>query len=538
MFCYILIKNNFLLKEVLSFIGFILFIIFLFLIKKYYLKLFEIVIILSFSFMGILFVEVIKANMKENLFSHYSLTMMLPFQLFLNMILLSRASWIYSWIIYIVNILYLMIRVFDFNDSSIQQILMVSILTIINFGFIAHKQEKTYRAYFKLFIDSNEKLKHFKEVLQSFLPSPLLIVNYKENRMEFHNKRAKKIFLKFSNLQKVSFKRKKNLKRNSLYEEKEEDIKSLQNFESILDKHFIRIQENSHILADSKLPLSTVLRNFFENKNKGLEINDNNDEVLSINISIPIDGNDSNTSLNDEFAFSKLKYFEMKATKILWEKNTCLLLVLQDQTKAKRLAELVEIDKYKDQMLASVSHDLRTPLNGMIGMITTVFSTITDKKSKKCLLIAIRSANLLNFLINDILDFSQIIAKKLRLNNEKIKISVLISEIFDLFKIQAKKKRLAFNYEIKSDNRDYIYSDPTRIKQILLNLVGNALKFTMNGFISLEVQNLGETRDSCVFKFSVKDSGIGILEEDQKKLFILFGRLNQKDNDINKTELV
>ena len=142
------------------------------------------------------------------------------------------------------------------------------------------------------------------------------------------------------------------------------------------------------------------------------------------------------------------------------------------------------VGDYKDKLLATVSHDLRTPLNGMIGMLEIASESLNDRPSeKKLLLTSMKSANLLLYMINDILDFSQISSGKLRLNFERLNILDLVKDISKLIKFQAKRKALEFKIvnKIPSGMSLVCNADGNRVKQVLLNLLGNALKFTTKG---------------------------------------------------------
>ena len=179
-------------------------------------------------------------------------------------------------------------------------------------------------------------------------------------------------------------------------------------------------------------------------------------------------------------------------------------------------------------MLASISHDLRTPLHGVVGMMNSVQPFIMEKEAKKNLRIGMRCANLLNFLICDILDFSQMEFKKLKLNFENFNLAEMANEILHLVKIQAKKKQLTLKTVLDLSNYDhYICSDPTRIKQILLNLLNNAIKFTNEGCITLKIESLQDDN----LKFSVIDTGIGIKSDEIKNIF----KFNQNTQELQKT---
>lgn len=231
----------------------------------------------------------------------------------------------------------------------------------------------------------------------------------------------------------------------------------------------------------------------------------------------------------------------MKLSKIQWNDHGSLLVIISDITNAKKLIELQNRDHYKDRLLASISHDLRTPLNGVIGMINTTITQISDERSKELLNIALKSAHLLEFLIKDILDFSQFTYKKLRLNVDCFSLDELLTEVMSLMKFQAQNREISLQCCNRIKKNLFGNSDPNRIKQILINLLGNAIKFTKQGFVKLSVDFADEQDEisineekNLLLKFTVEDSGIGIKPEDQCHLFKLFGKLEQEDPEINK----
>ena len=169
---------------------------------------------------------------------------------------------------------------------------------------------------------------------------------------------------------------------------------------------------------------------------------------------------------------TKIKYYELKGAKIRWNQKDCLLMLLSDITKSKKIIELKTLDKHKNELLASVSHDLRTPLNGVIGMINATIGEVEDDKLKDFLKVALRSANLLDFLIKDILDFSQMSYKQLRLNIEEFDIKGVIQEVFSLMKFQARARPINLELDLDIPERLSCKSDPNRLKQILINLIG------------------------------------------------------------------
>jgi signal transduction histidine kinase len=185
----------------------------------------------------------------------------------------------------------------------------------------------------------------------------------------------------------------------------------------------------------------------------------------------------------------KKAYFLMRGFPIEWEMKNSVLIILENITVYK------ELDDYKDKLLATVSHDLRTPLNGSLAMMELAIEAETKEKAKKYIKLAIKSSKGLLMLVNDLLDFSQFINGKLRLVFENINLRSLVKDVIKLIKFQAERKKLEFILEYNVDHSTSISTDPNRLKQILFNLLGNALKFTQQGHIKLtisQVEEIGE----------------------------------------------
>jgi CheY-like chemotaxis protein/nitrogen-specific signal transduction histidine kinase len=174
-------------------------------------------------------------------------------------------------------------------------------------------------------------------------------------------------------------------------------------------------------------------------------------------------------------------------------------------------------DKHKSQFLANMSHEIRTPLTAIIGFS----ETLIDEKEKTgdwktYLRSIIRNGRHLHELINDILDMSKIEANQLSMEDIEVSPSLLLFEIDSLMNERAKAKDLHFEVIIDFPIPEFITSDPTRLKQILINLCSNAIKFTANGRVTLRASY---KKDSNQFIFNVEDSGIGMSSEQIKELF-------------------
>ncbi|MDX5419203.1 MAG: PAS domain S-box protein [Hymenobacteraceae bacterium] len=199
--------------------------------------------------------------------------------------------------------------------------------------------------------------------------------------------------------------------------------------------------------------------------------------------------------------------------------------------KAKEEAE--NLLKVKTQFLANMSHELRTPMNGIIGMIDLLSQITTDHEQREYIDTLRKSSDALLAILNDILDLSKMQAGKLVLHENGMDLHDTLNKIHSLFANRAQQKDLHFIYNITPETPRYILTDETRFLQVLSNLTSNAIKFTNEGEVSISVDAKPlKKKGEYVLSVRVKDSGIGITEEDQKLLFTDFTQL---DNSSTKT---
>ncbi|MBT1703454.1 ATP-binding protein [Chryseosolibacter indicus] len=238
-----------------------------------------------------------------------------------------------------------------------------------------------------------------------------------------------------------------------------------------------------------------------------------------------------------EFQFlcadNSYKFLEFNAINLKHKTNLSgFILDCRDITQRKRDAEeLVKLQKAKEQFLANISHEIRTPINGIAGMASLLSQNPSEEERETYLNAIKHSAENLKVIINDILDLAAIESGKLKFETIAFNLKDLLPSLVGTFTYQAKEKKLSLDFSVDEKLNRILLGDPVRLNQVLINLISNAVKFTHSGSINITCNVERIQKDTCWVRIEVADTGVGIPEE---KLNTIFESFSQADASVTR----
>ncbi len=361
--------------------------------------------------------------------------------------------------------------------------------------------QKQMRNIFRNFYEQKEKNIKFKTLLDDYLPQSVFILDNLTQKPLFSNKAFMSIF------------------QQTISSGKIKDAQTEKNLTSTF-LHSFKLQKTS-------LRETGLSQTFINMHDKITNLKELIDDVNSNNFH----GQKSLQAASTFRHEGQLKLFEVLLIPVVWDERDAITVILNDITYQENLIALRIADANKDKVIATVSHELRTPLNGIIGILSIAESKTQQPEMNEYLSLCKDNANLLLGLVNSLLDLQQLRQGKIKLNIAEVSIRKLIQDTMKLFQYQCNQKGIYLKENISVEVNDRIFTDEGRMKQILINLIGNAIKFTFKGGITIDLNQDPEDPDHLRVK--VSDTGIGIQEEDKNKLFKMYGKL-EDSKGVNK----
>ena len=408
----------------------------------------------------------------------------------------------------------LIVQIVIMRNDKVEDLIFRSSLTVIGF-VLDYSKEKKERELFRSFYNCKEMISKFQDLLHLLPLDKILIFTENLNENLFSNHSFQTAFGTVQQGETKDF--------LTQFVTKQSD----RNIElTITQKERINLEIQEEERGNATDRERQNFARLEEEKPAQLTLFD----LLSSQSKIPL----KTTILDQTFKFSNSKKgiqekdCRVMTVPFLWDGKAAFALIIDDHRSSETLKSLTLASQYKDKVIATVSHELRIPLNSIIGMIQLLEKEILQPHLLNYLKVCLNSAKMLLNLVNSILDLDQIKNSKLKLNPQKNKLNNILEEITGLFEFQCQQKQLFFQVESDPNIKNFIYTDKSRLVQILINLLGNALKFTFKGGITLSVEQDVLKDDSI--KFSVKDTGTGIKSQDQAKLFQMYGKLETTES--------
>lgn len=231
----------------------------------------------------------------------------------------------------------------------------------------------------------------------------------------------------------------------------------------------------------------------------------------------------------NESALREARHREEKLEQLVTERTSELNKTLQQLTATNEELSvtrdnLIETQKFRQQFLANMSHEIRTPMNAIVGLTNLLVKTPLNEQQSKYLNVIKKSGNNLLVIINDILDLAKIESGKMELESVPFPLVAAMHNIHTILGLKAEDKGISIVANIADDVPEYVYGDETRITQVIMNLAGNAIKFTEKGGVTLSVSVEEKKGDNVRLRFGVRDTGIGIPADKIDTIFESFGQ--------------
>jgi len=374
--------------------------------------------------------------------------------------------------------------------------------------FVYYSFERRERKLFQSSYQHKEELLKFKDLLANDLPQSITVLKSDATKPLFTNKAFLDIYEKFNDSPNLETEVESLLPSTALKTGKF-SLEALK-----VDTNSIRevgSRQFNQALGDSVANIRDVVKRLVEQGMLNLK-------AVTLSASL------------GQGALRKL--FEITLKKIKWDTEDAVAIVFNDITHQEHLLAFKIADANKNKILATVSHELKTPLNAITSTIKLAKAMVDNNQVLDYLTICKDNADLLLSLVNCLLDFQLAINGELKVNSRRIEIRPILDSIIRLFYFPCKEKGLYLESIVNSDVPEYIDSDEDRLRQILINLIGNAVKFTFQGGIKVTVSQ--EVEDQERIKICVQDTGVGIKEEDKERLFKVYGKLGEETDSVSK----
>jgi signal transduction histidine kinase/CheY-like chemotaxis protein len=345
------------------------------------------------------------------------------------------------------------------------------------------------RENYKIISDSHEKLTKFQTILADDFPISVVIISSNLQHIFYSNQYFTQNFCQNSQSVEILFKK------------------------TLLEFDDTNIQLGS--------PTERVSLYTFITKTMNIDLRFNNRDVFNL------------YSLYQDDRSLQQHHYEIKLRKMIWDNAQAYTIIFNDVSDKQKITVLQEADEQRDRVIATITHELKTPINGILGLLDIVDCRSKDPVSKTYLDHCKNCSKLLLYLVNSIMDLSQLRQHKLHIEKTVFSLDELLKEMQSLYTFISEHRGLGFIVEKGRDAPDFIFTDKYRLINILVQLLGNAMKFTFQGFVKFKVEIC--KKDPRKLTFIIEDSGIGIREEDQSKLLSMFGQITEKKKNINRS---